>query len=128
MSRDPTNPSRLGFGQKNADAGFMTTTKQSEKNEFLSCIEKGVALVDFNASWCAPCRDQEPIIRQMSEKFEGRAVVSTFNIDEHRAAAIELGIHSIPTMILYKDGREIKRLIGLQAEEVLTRAIEKALK
>ena len=106
----------------------MTTTKQSEKNEFLSCIEKGVALVDFNASWCAPCRDQEPIIRQMSEKFEGRAVVSTFNIDEHRATAIELGIHSIPTMILYKDGREIRRLIGLQAEEVLTRAIEKALK
>ena len=105
----------------------MATKEQPEQNEFISRIEKGVALVDFNAPWCAPCRTQSPIIEKLAEKFQGQANISAIDIDQNRETALKLGIHSIPTLILFKEGREIQRFIGLQSEESLTRALENVL-
>jgi thioredoxin 1 len=97
------------------------------ENEFKSAIRHGVVLVDFNASWCAPCRAQEPIIRQLARKFEDQAMVTSLNIDENRETALNLCIHSIPTLVLFKNGREIQRFIGLQSEKLLSQAIENVL-
>lgn len=105
----------------------MEATEQSEDGKFLNRIGKGVSLVDFNAPWCAPCRAQEPIIQKLSEKFRGKAIISTINIDEHRKIAHKLGIHSIPTLIIFNNGRELRRFIGFQTEETLTQAIENVL-
>ncbi len=107
---------------------FMEIKKPSEPSEFISRIEKGVILVDFNAPWCAPCRSQSPIIEKLAEKFRGQATVTAIDIDENREVALKLGIHSIPTLILFREGQEIKRFIGLQSEEALTQALEKVLK
>ena len=100
--------------------------KISEK-EFHDVIDLGVTLVDFNASWCAPCRAQNPIVEQLATTYEGKAVVTSLDIDENREIALKLAIHSIPTLILFKDGEEIQRLIGLQSEHSLSQAIENAL-
>jgi thioredoxin 1 len=105
----------------------MGTIKLSTENDFQDTITNGVVLVDFNAPWCTPCRFQEPIIKDIARRFEGQALVSEVNVDENRDTAIRLVIHSIPTLILFKDGLEIQRFIGLQSGETLSKAIEKVL-
>jgi len=105
----------------------MQAKQSSATDEFIAHLGKGVVLVDFNAPWCAPCRFQGPIIEELAEKFRGQATITAVNIDDNRQTALKLGIHSIPTLILFKEGREIQRFIGLQSEESLTRAIEKVL-
>ena len=105
----------------------METVKLLTESGFQHTITSGVVLVDFNAPWCGPCRFQEPIIKGIAEQFEDKAFVREVNVDENREIAIRLGIQSIPTLILFKNGKEIKRFIGLQTNEVLSRAIERAL-
>ena len=105
----------------------MKEGKYLPENEFKSAIQYGVVLVDFNAAWCAPCRAQEPIIRQLARKFQDRAMVTSLNIDENRETALELCIHSIPTLVLFKNGKEIQRFIGLQSEKSLSQAIKNVL-
>ena len=106
----------------------MKEGKYSPENGFKNAIRHGgVVLVDFNASWCAPCRAQEPIIRQLAIKFEEQARVTSLNIDENRETALKLCIHSIPTLVLFKNGKEIQRFIGFQSEKFLSQAIENVL-
>ncbi len=95
--------------------------------DFEKTIKDGVSLVDFNAPWCAPCRAQEPILKKLADRFKGRASVAGMNIDENVKTASTLGIQSIPTLAVFKNGKEIDRFVGLQAEEVLSKAIENAL-
>ena len=105
----------------------MEAVKSSTENHFQETITTGAVLVDFNAPWCGPCRFQEPIIKDIARQFEGKALVSVVNVDENRETAIRLGIQSIPTLILFKNGQEIRRFIGLQSAATLSQAIDKAL-
>lgn len=105
----------------------METTSQPFEKELLNTIKEGVTLVDFNAPWCAPCRAQNPIIKKLARRFNGQAVVTAVDIDQNRTTALKLGIHSIPTLVLFKNGKEIQRYIGLQPEAVLAEAIERAM-
>lgn len=70
-------------------------------------------LVDFWASWCGPCRMLSPVIDSLSEEYETQIDVGKINVDEQGALAAQFGIVSIPTVILFKDGKEAKRLIGV---------------
>jgi len=101
--------------------------KLLNQRQIKNAIQIGVTLIDFNAPWCAPCRTQKPIIDQLARQYHGKALVMDLNVDEHRESAMASGIMSIPTIIIYKDGEEVERFIGLQNAEVLTAAIEKAL-
>jgi thioredoxin 1 len=100
---------------------------QLETGRFGAAIKTGVTLVDLNAPWCGPCRVQEPIIKKIAKLFEGKATIIEINVDENRETAASLGIHSIPTLIIFKDGREIQRLIGIQSEQSLTQVIKNVL-
>jgi thioredoxin 1 len=95
--------------------------------EFQNTIQDGVTLLDFNAPWCAPCRAQSPILKELAEKYQGKAVIAEMNIDENQEEANRLGIRSIPTLAVFKDGEEVERFVGLQTGEALSGAIEKAL-
>lgn len=97
------------------------------QSDFEKMIQKGVTLVDFNAPWCGPCRAQEPVLNEMDMQYDGRADIATMNIDDHADVARDLGIQSIPTLILYKDGREVNRFVGLQQAKTLRQALELAL-
>ena len=70
-------------------------------------------LVDFWASWCGPCRMLSPVIDSLSEEYDAQIDVGKVNVDEQGALAAQFGIASIPTVILFKDGKETKRLIGV---------------
>jgi thioredoxin 1 len=106
----------------------MSKKELTTVDEFNAAIRTGVALVDFNAPWCAPCRVQEPIIDRLSDRFEGKALIAALNIDGHQDLAGKLGIEGIPTLILYRDNEEIYRFVGLQQESSLVRSLEYALK
>jgi thioredoxin 1 len=105
----------------------METKQLTTPQEFESSIKNGVSLIDFNAPWCGPCRAQEPIIKQLMKDFSGRATIAEMNVDENQETAARLGIQSIPTMALFKNGIEVKRFVGLQTAQALTTAIEENL-
>lgn len=103
-------------------------TKWSTKTAFQRSISHGVTLVDFIAPWCQPCRRQAAIIRSLERHFEGNAQITTVDIDDHQKIALNLGIQSIPTIIIYKNGREIVRFVGLQSTETLDGALRAAIR
>lgn len=90
-------------------------------------FRSGVTLVGFESPVVDPCRDQKPIIEMLARQFRGTARVMDFNVDQHRQLASRLGVTSIPTLILFKDGRELQRFVGLQSAEVLAAAIQAVL-
>ena len=98
-------------------------TRRSSKNRFQHWISTGVTLVDFNASWCQPCRRQKSILKKLEQDFSTSARVKIVNIDNYQDVALHLGIQSIPTIIIYKNGREMNRFIGLQSKETLYNAL-----
>jgi len=90
-------------------------------------VAKGITLVDVWAPWCGPCLIQGPIVEKVAEAVDEKAKVAKLNADEGRATAARFGIQAIPTLLLLKDGEEIKRFIGVQRQEALVSAIESAL-
>jgi thioredoxin 1 len=101
--------------------------KEAKHDNPIPEIRDGVALVDFNADWCHPCREQSPIVDKLSRKFRGKAFVLKMNVDHHPGPANSLGITSIPTLIVFKEGSEFQRFVGIQSENTLTNALEQAL-
>ena len=75
----------------------------------------GVVLVDFWASWCGPCRMVGPIIDQLAEEYAGKVTVGKVNVDEESALASEFAVVSIPTIIIFKDGKQVEKLVGVRS-------------
>ena len=84
-------------------------------------------LIDFWASWCGPCRAVAPVIDQLAGEFSGKAKVAKVNVDEQSELASRYRIMSIPTVILFKDGQVVEKLIGARSKEEFSRLIEKNL-
>ncbi|MFP4446731.1 MAG: thioredoxin [Desulfosudaceae bacterium] len=87
----------------------------------------GVCLVDFSAVWCGPCKAQEPVLEKLAAAFEGRATVAAVDVDKNPEAAARMKIMSIPTLLLFREGQEVNRFVGLQSENVLSDAIQQVL-
>jgi thioredoxin 1 len=83
-------------------------------------------LVDCWAPWCMPCRAQHPILEKVAHELQGKVLITSLNTEENRDAAYRLNIHSIPTLVIFKDGEERQRFIGLQKADSLTSALEDA--
>jgi len=96
-------------------------------DEFDMNIAEGITLVDFWAPWCGPCRMQTPILEELAESIEGRVKIAKVNTDEASGVARGLGVQAIPTLILFKDGKELQRFIGVQPKDILMDAIGSAL-
>lgn len=106
-----------------SNALALTTAEFSEK------IEKsnGVALIDFWASWCGPCRMLAPVIDEVAEDFAGKCDVYKVNVDEEGDLAAKFGIMSIPTLIIFKNGEAVGKLVGVVPKESIADAINAAL-
>ncbi|NLW25533.1 MAG: thioredoxin [Clostridia bacterium] len=84
-------------------------------------------LVDFWAAWCGPCRMIAPVVEELAEDFAGKAKVGKLNVDEHGSIAQKYGVMSIPTLILFKDGKEVTRVVGFRPKAELAKTIEENL-
>ena len=82
-------------------------------------------LVDFWAAWCAPCRMLAPTVDQVAEKFNGSARVVKLNVDDNPETSQRYGIKGIPTLILFKNGKEEERVVGATSKDAISRMIEK---
>lgn len=82
-------------------------------------VQEGFTLVDFWAPWCGPCKMLGPVLEELEEEFAPKIKIAKLNIDENNEIASQLGIMSIPTMVLYKDGQPIEKIVGYQPKEVL---------
>lgn len=90
-------------------------------SSFATDVEKadGVVLVDFWAAWCGPCKMIAPIVEQIANENEGKITVAKLDVDENGQTAMKYGVMSIPTLILFKGGQPVERLVGYQPKERL---------
>lgn len=84
-------------------------------------------LVDFYADWCGPCRALAPIIEEVARDLEGRLKVAKLNVDENNELSMNYGVQSIPTLILFRGGKEVERFIGFLPKAQLVKMLERHL-
>ena len=102
--------------------GHIELTNENFDNEITK--HTGLALVDFWAEWCMPCLKIAPIVDDIGKEFEGKVKTAKLNVDHAGDAAARFGIKSIPTVILFKDGKPVEQIIGVQPKATLVKMIE----
>jgi thioredoxin 1 len=84
-------------------------------------------LVDFWAEWCGPCRLMTPILDELAPAYAGKLKIGKLNVDENQESPSQFGVMNIPTLILFKGGREVERIVGAMSKSDLQKKIDKAL-
>ena len=96
--------------------------------QFDGFIKKGLVVIDFYAEWCMPCVMMAPVIEEIAEKFKGKIEFAKVNIDDNSSLAQKFKVISIPTLIVFKKGKEIERIVGAREEEQLEERLRSYLK
>ena len=80
-------------------------------------------LVDFYADWCGPCKMMAPVVEELAEELQGKAKVGKINVDENQDLAMEYNVMSIPSLVIFKEGKEVKRFVGVSDKNELLEEI-----
>jgi thioredoxin 1 len=83
---------------------------------FNNATKNGLVIVDFWAEWCGPCKMLIPVMNQIADELKGKVKVGKLNVDISRQTAAKFGIRSIPTVIIFRNGKEVKRLVGVKTK------------
>lgn len=94
---------------------------------FKKQIAKGVSLVDFWAEWCTPCKIQGPVVSELAEEISDEAKICKLDVQHNQRVATELGIRNIPTILIFKEGKIVKKFVGVKTKTVLLKAIKAAI-
>ncbi|MCL4431656.1 MAG: thioredoxin [Epsilonproteobacteria bacterium] len=96
-------------------------------SNFEEITKEGVALVDFWAPWCGPCRMIAPVIEELANDFDGIAKICKVNTDEEQEIAVKFGIRSIPTILFFKNGEMVDQMVGAASKQAFTDKINSLL-
>ena len=102
----------------------MTTQLTTET--FARSIQNGVSFIDFVAQWYPPCRMMEPVVEELSQDFDGKVTIAQVDVDQSQYLANLFGIRSIPTMVIFKDGKPVDALVGVHPKQTLMERLKKA--
>jgi len=89
--------------------------------------KKGVAVVDFWAEWCGPCRMIGPVIEELATEYDGKALIAKVDVDENSELSAQYGVRSIPTILILKDGEVVDKHVGVTTKAALAEKIEAQL-
>jgi thioredoxin 1 len=104
----------------------MTKFTDANWDQAVLASDKPV-LVDFWAEWCGPCRAMEPMINELAKAYEGKAVVGKLNADENPNVATRYSIRGLPTMLVFKGGELVDRIVGVASKQMLSKMIDNQL-
>jgi thioredoxin 1 len=104
----------LGF----LECGMVRVMEITDANFNKEVIQaNGAVLVDFGADWCHPCRQLDPIVEDLAQEWKDRVKVHRINIDTNASTTMQMGVMSVPTLILFIDGEPVERIIGYQPKK-----------
>lgn len=98
----------------------------TDKN-FRSQIKNGLVMVDFWAEWCMPCKVMGPVLNELAEDTNFKAAVAKLNVDHYQQVSQQFGIKGIPTIILFNNGKEVDRIVGIKPKDFLIKQVNKHL-
>jgi thioredoxin 1 len=104
-----------------------SSIKELNDTNFQAQVKNGVTLVDFWAAWCMPCKMMAPVLNETAEELGNTAKIAKLDVDSNRAASAKYGVRSIPTLILFKNGKEINRFVGVKTKDFLLKEIGKVV-
>ena len=104
----------------------MSNATELTGANFDSTVASGVTLVDFWAQWCAPCLMIAPVLDELATDYQGKATIARVNVDNDGDLAQKFGISAIPTLVVIKDGQEVKRFVGVTRKNDLAKALDDA--
>ena len=128
-SSKKTTPSEKSSNTTNTKAVTPVIKKivHITDNTFDETIKSGVVLVDFWATWCGPCRMQAPILEEVNKEMAGKITIAKVDIDQNRNTANRFGIMNIPTLIIFKNGKQVNTFVGLTEKDELIKTLNKVL-
>ena len=103
----------------------LEVTDDSFSNEVLN--SELPVLVDFWAEWCGPCRMISPIIEELANEYEGKAIIGKLDVDSNQESSVKYEVRSIPTIITFKDGKIVDRQVGAVPKETLKNVVDSQL-
>src|SRR3974390_1324662 len=106
-----------------AASNTIQLTQENFAKEVLESSQP--VLVDFWAEWCGPCKALGPILDELATEYDGRVRIGKVNIDEHQGLAAEYGIHSIPTLLMFRRGQVADQIVGLRSKRDLKASFER---
>jgi thioredoxin 1 len=106
------------FSELNAQEAKSNIKELTESN-FNTSIKKGLVLVDFYADWCRPCKMMQPILEDVATEYNSQITITKINIDNNKNISSKYNVKGIPCMILFENGKEVKRVVGYHEKEQL---------